>query len=132
MRRVLAAVTRLARAELLGEVNIVEGTRRGRLEMGVETRNTNTHEAKMWLLHWPSVQSQVVVIQLIRVSAIARAIRNRKGVSWYKMTVTKLAARKRWDRPARMTNFRVVNQPTLQSASWKPFLTKSSLSQISA
>ena len=91
MRRVLAAVTRLARAELLGEVGIVEGTRRGRLEMGVETRNTHTHEAKMWLLHWPSVHSQVVVLQLIRGSAIARAMRNRKGVSWYKMTVTERA-----------------------------------------
>ena len=57
-RRVLTDNTRLARVELLGEVDIVEGTRRRRLVMTVGTRSTNTHDATMWLLQWLSVQSQ--------------------------------------------------------------------------
>ena len=52
----------------------MEGTRRGRLVMRVETRNTYTHEAITWLLQWPSVQVTVVVLQLIRKNAIAHAI----------------------------------------------------------
>ena len=67
----LTSDTRLALAELLREVDIVESTRRGRLVMTVETRST--HEATMWL-------------QLIRGNAIVRAIRNREGVSC-KMTI---------------------------------------------
>ena len=42
--------TRLARAELLGEVDIVEGTPCGHLVMRVKTRSTYTHEATAWLL----------------------------------------------------------------------------------
>ena len=42
VRCVLTGDTRLARAELLGEVNIVEGTRRRCLAMRVGTRSTHT------------------------------------------------------------------------------------------
>ena len=122
MRFVLTSDTRVARAELLGEVDIVEGTRRGRLVMRVETRSTYTHEAtcsgrqqSQWLCH-----------------SGCRAIRNRKGVSSCTVTVTKHAVQpystdhgaKAMGSGTRMTNFCVVNQPTLQSATWKPFPTK--------
>ena len=43
VRCVLTDDTRDARAELLGEVDIVEGTRLGGLVMMVETRSTHTH-----------------------------------------------------------------------------------------
>ena len=56
MTCVLTSGTRLARAELLGEVDIMEGTRRGRLVMRVETRSTYAHIATTWLLQWPSVR----------------------------------------------------------------------------
>ena len=42
MRCVLTDDTRLARAELLGRVDIVEGTRRRRLVTKIETRSTHT------------------------------------------------------------------------------------------
>ena len=58
MRCVLTRETRLARAELLGDVDIVEGTRRRRHVIAVGTRCTSTLEATMWQLQWLSVQSQ--------------------------------------------------------------------------
>ena len=58
VRCVLTGDTRLARAELLGDVDIVEGTRRRRVVMRVETRSTYTHEATKSSLQ--SVHSQLL------------------------------------------------------------------------
>ena len=60
-------------------VDIVEGTRRRRLVIVFGTRSTNTHEAIMWLLQWPSVQSQRR--QLVRGNAVVPRyhIEPRKG-----------------------------------------------------
>ena len=85
---VLTAVTRLARAELLRVVDIVDGTRRGCLVMKVETKAHTRSDNVVAALAANTVT--VVVSQLFRGNAIARAIRNQGGVSC-KMTVAKLA-----------------------------------------
>ena len=74
--RLLTHDTWLARSELLGEVDIVEGARHTRSDNVIAALAAGT--------------VTVVVLQLIRGNAIARAIRNRSC----KMTVTKLAVQR--------------------------------------
>ena len=69
MRCVLTHDTRLARVELLGEVDIVEGTSLRRLVIRIETRSTHARSDNA-----VAAQAAVVVLQLIRGSAIARVI----------------------------------------------------------